>query len=112
MPLVAPLVTLTLAHPAESPPLIDTPGIQCRHNSRINEGFDPCDLVFAAILRNPRPSMLVPNQPSLQRGNGCLGTIGNVQPHKNDADVALHGRFRNAQVIRDLLVAPAFDDQF
>lgn len=45
------------------------------------------------------------SEAALQRDDDGLGPIGDVEPLKDDADVRLHGRFLNEELLGDLAVA-------
>ena len=52
------------------------------------------------------------NNPALQRGRGCLGTIAYIQLAEQAVDVGLYRRFRDVQIACDLLIAASCNDPF
>ncbi len=62
--------------------------------------------VLTVALSGPRLSLGAPgpNQPGLVREHDDLDAVAQAEFHENASDVALHGRFAEVELVRDLRV--------
>lgn len=56
-------------------------------------------------------SLLDVHQATLESSDNCLRSIGHIEPHQDDADVAFNSRLGNAKVGCNLLIASTANDE-